>query len=100
MNKTYGLLIGVIGILVTVQYIGSNYFPNYFYLDNRPECYVSNNGNCMRGYHEIDMYYNNGNLIQCCNGREELGFDHEVLDYCYSYKTDIIDKNITVLTKQ
>lgn len=74
-HKGWIIIVLILVSLFIVHFIGSNYYPQYYYLDNRPECYLTEQDNrCMNGYW---AKYDNScwvdyNLIQCCNGKDYL----------------------------
>ena len=64
-----------------------------------PECFITNE-ECHNPYNEEPMFYKNDKLIQCCRKPHYMlqGIE-ELTDYCMDFKKEILDKNITRLSK-
>ncbi len=82
-------------ILITFGYFSEK--------ERYPECFVTNE-KCEAPYDKEPMFYENGELVQCCRKPHYLlqGLDSEgqgMTQYCRDFKTDIFDKNITSLSK-
>ncbi len=65
---------------------------------NQPECYLTNE-KCNFPYDQEEMFFDSSNLIQCCKRPHYLLQGIGVIDYCLEFKREILDKNITTLSK-
>ena len=63
-----------------------------------PECYLTNE-KCIYPYDREEMFFDSNSLIQCCKRPHYLLQGIDVIDYCMEFKREILDKNITRLSK-
>ena len=92
MNKA--LWIGVIVTLLLVSIFW------YFSEKQRyPECFLTDENECNKPYDKEPMFYKNDKLIQCCRKPHYMLQGIDVIEYCFYFKQDILDKNITGLSK-
>ena len=102
-NKTKIIIaISFLLIIFAINFIGENFLSKWFYLDNRPECYISSNPKCMNSYDRTEMYfYSLIPFYQCCQNPHYLlqGEDINLINYCKEFQKEIVDKNVTNLFK-
>lgn len=102
MRKGSNINIVCIGAIIILALILGTVFIIDRFFSNKPECYITTQSSCMLGYDQVELYYYSTiPFYQCCQKPHYMlqGIDPDLLNYCYDYKLNIIDKNVTSLFK-
>ena len=90
-------IITILAIIAFVM-VASLMVIGYNIYHKQPECYLTNEG-CNFPYDQEEMFFDSNSLIQCCKKPHYMLQGINVIDYCLEFKREIIDKNITQLSK-
>ncbi len=92
MNKEFWIGVGVT-LILSIAFIYFSEKARY------PECFITDE-KCYLPYDEEPMFYKNDKLIQCCRKPHYMlqGVE-DLTNYCLDFKKEILDKNITRLSK-
>ena len=86
----------IVSVIITLIVVGT--FVYFSEKERYPECFITNE-ECHKPYDVEPMYYKGGGLVQCCRKPHYLLQGIDILDYCFDFKKNILDKNITGLSK-
>ena len=88
--------LGIIVVILLINFIGANFLGKWFYFDNRPECYISTQDKCMNGYDLRPLYfYSTIPFYQCCLKPHYLlqGLDTNLRDYSWDFYYNYIENS-------